>query len=73
MTVPKRPNQEQGATIEISVRVDRLVELEKASFQRSRPHHRLFRDDIIREAIVEHIERGDHWGDAEPYDESDNR
>lgn len=68
MAIPRRPDEEQGGTVEVTIRVDRLVELEQAAYQRSSPHERLFRDDVIREAIVEHIERGDHWGDAEPYD-----
>jgi len=68
MDIPQRPGDEHGGTVEITIRVDRLVELEKAAYQRSKPHHRLFRNDIIREAIVEHIERGDHWGDLDPDD-----
>jgi len=68
MSVPPNPGDEHGGTVEVSIRVDRLVELEKAAYQRSEPHNRLYRSDIIREAIVEHIERGDHWGGLDPDD-----
>lgn len=66
MPVPRRPDQEHGGTVDLTIRVDRLVELDKASYYRSDPFNRLNRNDLIREAVAEYIENGDHWGDVDP-------
>jgi len=66
MSVPSRPGEEYGIKTDIQLRSDYFVELQKAYYHRGGPFNRLFAEDLIREAVHEYIENGDHWGDVDP-------